>query len=103
MLDKMAGRFLQSTKSCVAMATQPTRSVKIEKQHYNSEKNTYSLSASTAESITCDEKSDSSMESSFRNSINSDANIPPRWIGKLFVPSTPYGFPRRLIDPLWVP
>ncbi|KRZ70181.1 hypothetical protein T10_6951 [Trichinella papuae] len=23
-------------------------------------------------------------------------------IGKLFVPSTPYGFPRRLIDPLWV-
>ncbi|KRZ04508.1 hypothetical protein T11_8760 [Trichinella zimbabwensis] len=41
-------------------------------------KNAYSLSASTAEFITCDEKSDNSMESSLRNSISSDANIPSR-------------------------
>ncbi|KRZ04541.1 hypothetical protein T11_9810 [Trichinella zimbabwensis] len=47
-------------------------------------KNAYSLSASTAESITSDEKSDNSMESSFRNSINSDANIPSRSESAMF-------------------
>ncbi|KRZ01074.1 hypothetical protein T11_3090, partial [Trichinella zimbabwensis] len=47
-------------------------------------KNAYSLSASTAEFITCDEKSDNSMESSLRNSISSDANIPSRSQSAMF-------------------
>ncbi|KRZ04065.1 hypothetical protein T11_8636 [Trichinella zimbabwensis] len=47
-------------------------------------KNAYSLSASTAESITSDEKSDNSMESSLRNSINSDASIPSRSESAMF-------------------
>ncbi|KRX73887.1 hypothetical protein T4E_5945, partial [Trichinella pseudospiralis] len=40
--------------------------------------NIHSLSASTAELMTCDKNSDGSMESSLKNSINSDADIPSR-------------------------
>ncbi|KRY98580.1 hypothetical protein T4B_8353, partial [Trichinella pseudospiralis] len=40
--------------------------------------NIHSLSASTAELMTCDKNSDCSMESSLKNSLNSDADIPSR-------------------------
>ncbi|KRZ71561.1 hypothetical protein T10_9572 [Trichinella papuae] len=35
--DKMAGRVLLSAKSCVAIATQPTRTVEMKKQHYSTD------------------------------------------------------------------